>query len=352
MKQIIYGDICLLQNPRFVKYDKALKKWYLDEAACHTEFKTVANAGAVGIRLLPYGVWNAHPYGIESQFQPYAMVGTKYDLSKFNDWYFPIVRRVVQIARQYGLKTWWVWLDNCQFWGIYRKWSPWAVNTQGIGSFYEVKAYPFIKSWIQKCHTELSPYYVNWCWGNETTPMSFREVAKNAIWPMITKLAIPARNMTYGAILETAPYINGEYQDINKTLQWLAADIEDAMGKPMKLGIWREVHGIGRIGYPKKPNMLDEALCFWARTGRNGIRIWLSDDGTKTGDSPCDKAVDGARPSATRWTAMVKSTLSFLNDFTYEHLPQDETAEGLPCQGVTLKSIYKAINGVYPTPKY
>jgi len=61
MRQIIYGPICMLQDPRFVKYDSALDKWYLDENAVNIEFCAVANAGADGIRLLPWGVWAGRP---------------------------------------------------------------------------------------------------------------------------------------------------------------------------------------------------------------------------------------------------------------------------------------------------
>jgi hypothetical protein len=48
----------------------------------------------------------------------------------------------------------------------------------------------------------------------------------------------------------------------------------------------------------------------------------------------------------------VKIALKNGNDFTFEHLPQDESPAGLPCQVKTLKAIYKAVYGKDPVEKY
>lgn len=364
----------MLGNPSIVAFDPTTAKWTLNETRIDKEFKAISNvlnplptSDQKGIRIIPWGPrgwWEkTTPFNPVLQFQPYALTADKkkFDLTKFNSFYFPIVKRVIQIARKYGMRTWYCWMDNCQFFPDpqnSRRWSPWVTNAQSISTFYEPKAYPFLKTWIQKCYDEFAGLYVYWPWGNETTPSAFRDVAKNVIYPMITKLSIPARSMTYGAIMTKAKYApsvpppDGPYLDTNDTQSWLKADVEDALGKSYKLGIWKEVHGIGRAGYPTKPNELDQAITWWARTVTNGIRIWISDDGTKNGDSACDVATDGARPSASRWTSMVKATKPFANDFCYEHLPQNETEAGLSCQIATMKSIYKTIYGTNPIPKY
>jgi len=353
MRQIIYGPICMLQDPRFVKYDSALDKWYLDENAVNIEFCAVANAGATGIRLLPWGVWAGHPYGVKSQFQPYVLNAdcTAFNLGAFNDWYFPIVKRVIEIANTYGLKVWWAWGDNCQFSGAYRKWSPWSNNTQGIGSFYETAAYSYFSKWIQKCRTEFAGLNVAWAWGNEVNNPGMRALAEACIFPILNQF--DPKEMTYGASMKDAPYLGpGEYSGNAGMLDTLKGMVGTVFGDKVKLAIWKEVHGVGGKGYPKVPNRLDQALSWWARSVNNGIRIWLSDDGTKDGDSECDVAFDGARPSAERWAEIVKIALKYENDFTFEHLPQDESPAGLPCQVKTLKAIYKAVYGKDPVEKY
>ena len=353
MRQIIYGCIALLQDPRFVKYDKALDKWYLDENAWNIECCAVANAGAVGIRLLPWGPWGAHPYGIKSQFQPYALNAdcTAFNLGAFNNWYFPTVKRVIEIANTYGLKVWWAWGDNCQFSGAYRKWSPWVTNTQGITSCYEPAAYPFIKTWIQKCRDEFAGLGVAWAWGNEMNDARMDELVRACIFPILPEL--DPKMMTYGAHTKDAPYVNGNYEGDAGMLDLLKKITGLEFGDPMKLVIWKETHSVGGKGYPAKPNRLDQALYWWAREADNGIRIWLSDDGVFDGDSACDFDIYNGklrrRPSAARWAEVVKMTLKYGNDFTYEHLPK---TEDLACITATVKAIYKAVYGKDPVEKY
>jgi len=351
MRQIIYGPLCMLQDPRVVLYDRSEDWWYLDEAVVNTEFCAVANAGAVGIRIMPWGPWEAHPYGIKSQFQPYIINDDKYDLSKFNTYYFPIVKKVIQIARKYGMKTWWCWFDNCQFAGSYRRWSPWVTNLQNITTVYDSKAYPFLKTWIQRCETEFAGLDVRHAWANEGNNIGMQNLVRNVVWPMMRQYHFDPKKMTYGATMKAAPYINGEYLGDAGMLDQLKKITGTEFGDPTKLAIWKEVHSVGGKGYPAVPNLLNQALQWWARPMNNGVRIWLSDDGVWDGDSACDfEASTGRRrPSATRWAAIVKATKGYGNDFTYEHLPK---GGNLACQIQTLKAIYKALNGVNPIEKY
>jgi hypothetical protein len=364
MRTILYSPLCMLGDPEVVQYDKATGAWTLNEARVVAEFRAVANAGAQGMRIMPWAprAWyGATPFDLNLQFQPYALTADKkkYDLAKFNAFYFPIVKRVIVLARKFGMRVWFCWMDNCQFAGGYKKWSPWVTNVQGITSCYDPKAVPFIKTWIQKCYDEFAGLDVRWAWGNEMDNAGMRAIAKNAIFPMIKKLALDPKKMTYGATMKQQKYypppkptpIDWEkYRPVTAgTLDDLKRIAGDEFGDVVKLGIWKEIHSIGGKGYPAIPNRLDQALYWWARRINNGIRIWLSDDGVKDGDSKCDVDFDGARPSAERWAEMVKITMAFKNDFTYEHLPQ---SANLACQVKTLKAIYKAIYGTNPVAKY
>jgi len=344
VRQIIYGLLVLLGDPRFLTYDRTTDKWTLNEKALDDHLAKIRAAGATGLRLLPWEPWETHPYGIRSQFQPYVVLGSKFDLAHFNAWYFPIARKAIEIAKKRGLKTWWCWMDQCQFAGGYAKWSPWATNVQGITTCYDVKAYPFIKTWIQKCYTEFAGLGVCWSWGNEMNKPGMLGIAKNAIFPMIKKLSLDPKKMTYGATMEPAEYVNGVYLDTNDVQSKLKGMTEDAFDKATKLAIWREVHGVGGKGYPAVPNQLDQALSWWGRRRNNGIRLWLADNGVWNGDSKCDTTTYNGkvqtRPSATRWAEIVKITKLYGNDFTYEMLPK---TTDINCITAKIKAISTAL---------
>lgn len=358
-RQLLFSPLCILQNPNYFIYDKAADKWMLNEVGANELFCAVANAGATGIRVLPWAPWEAHPYGLSSQFQPYRMNvdRTKFDLAAFNDYYFPLARRFIEIAKKYGLTTWFVLGDNCQFAGNYDRWSPWSNNAQGIGTFYESKAFPYFKKWFEKCIDEFAGLGVCWAWGNETNRPQMVDLARAAILPVVKARNLDFTKMTYGATMEEVDYLPppaaDQYPGIAGTLDWLKKLVGDTLGDKAKLSIWKEVHSIGGKGYPKVPNRLHQALYWWARTANNGIRIWLSNDGVFDGNSTCDVEQDGAvtkrRPSTERMAEIVQITMAYANDFTYEHLPK---TKDLVCITATLRAMYRAMTGKDPETKY
>ena len=326
-------------------------EWKCDEVLLNKTYCAVANAGATGQRIIPWTVWQPHPHGINSQLQPYILNGDKYDLSTFNTWYFPIVQKIIQIAQKFDIKTWFCLADNCQFHGDYRKWSPWVTNVNGVTTIFQPAAYPYFKAWIKKCIAELGPLGVGWIWGNEMQPQAMRELAAFCIHPFYNSGQMAFSNSAYGAVMKDAPYVRGEYVGNAGVLDDLKADVGEKYGDAAKLAIWKEVHGCGKRGDNAliPPNRIDQALYWWARKRNNGIRIWLSDDGVKDGTSACDRDTDGARTSSEMWFQIVKLACQYANDFVFEHLPQ---SSDLACQTNTLKEIYRAIHGEYPTEKY
>jgi len=364
VRQLTFSPLASIGSHDFI-YDRPTDKWTLNEDAVNRLFCDVANAGATGIRVIPYNPWNAHPHGLSSQFQPYMMDfdREKFDLAHFNGWYFPLVRKYIEIAKKYGMTTWFALLDNCQFAGDYDKWCPWSNNTQGIGTFYESKAWPFVKAWFEKCLAEFAGLGVCWAWGNETNDPRMVDLVKTAILPVIRAKGLDLKNMAYGATMKEVDYKPmpegwvptpeqprwDYYPGMAGTLDWLKKLVGDEMGDAAKFSIWKEVHSIGGKGYPKIPNRLHQALYWWARPKNNGIRIWLSNDGVFDGNSTCDIEGVKRRPSAERMAEIVKSTLVYANDFTYEHLPK---TRDLACITATLRAMYKAMYGKDPVEKY
>jgi len=384
MRQIVYGSICLLGDPRFISYDNALDKWTLNEDALHQHACAVANAISLadgdplaakyekGIRLLPWAPWGQHPHGLSSQFQPYEMNAdrTKFDLDHFNTWYFPIVTRAIEIWNLYGFRVWWCLFDNCQFSGNYGKWSPWENNVQGVTSVYDPKAFQDpdadhparmnrFKAWWNKCLTNFAGRKVGWAWANEGSK-EMLPLAKGGIFPFLKAGTLDPKFMTYGATMEEVEYHpeipveqGGPYPGNAGMLDALKGIVGTLFGDKTKLAIWKEVHSIGGKGYPNIPNRLHQAATWWLRKLSNGIRVWLSNDGVFDGDSGCDYDVwQGKlrrRPSAERMAEIVTSTKSYGNDITWEHLPK---TEDMACILNTLKAMFKALFGKEPTAKY
>jgi hypothetical protein len=362
----------MLGDPRFVARKEGV--WTLDEIAVNVLYCAVANAGGDSQRLMPWAPYYPHPEGIKSQFASYILIGDKFELKQFNDYYFPIVKKIIKIAKSYNIKTWWCLGDGCQFHGAYKKWSPWVTNVNGVSTIYEALAYPYFKTSIEKYLVEFADLGVGYCWFNEGNNPAFRALAKAVIFPFIASGKLAPSNCTYGATMQDAPYVNGEYTGDAGVLDQVKKDVGLEFGDPTKLAIWKEVHGCGKGGLNAlvPPNRIDQALSWWARRlrsrrfieriralvdriksaisrGKSLIRIWLSDDGVKDGTSICDVAEDGARTSAEMWEKIVKLAIGFGNDFVFEHVPQ---SANLICQAKTLKSIYRTIHGVDPEEKW
>lgn len=322
--KIIYGALSVGDTVfGWVRYDG--KTWTLDEESWKKECATIANAGANAVRILPYAVWDPRPYGRRSQFQPwvYDQAANKWDLSKFNGYYFPILRRIVEIVNAYGMEAWVAWFDGCQLQpGYWTAYSPWAHNLQGITHFYDVKADPFCKAWIRKIVHELEGCRVLWPWGNELPDrQTGPEWVRRVVFPMIKELAIPYNRMTYGFTMDEAPYLGqGKFAD-KPTMQDTARKYfgEDFPPESNKFKLIREVHKCGTLAldsycaYGRRPA---QAAYWWG--GRPVGPFILSDDGVHEWKNPAD----GGRPDAARWKAMATWALKYSNLGGLEHLPE------------------------------
>ncbi len=342
--RIISGELCVGDTAvGFVRYDG--KAWTLDEAGWKARCRAISNAGVNAVRVLAYGVWDPRPYGRRSQFQPwvYDAAAHKWDLSKFNAYYFPVMRRVVELANSQGLEVWFAWFDTCQlqngYWTVY---SPWKYNLQGISHFFDPKADPYAKAWVRRIFKELAGLKVLWPWGNELDQSRYPEWTKRVVFPLIKELAIPFNRMTYGATMNERPYLGqGKFADQPGTYQDIARKNFGAAFPPEKnkFLILREVHKCGTLALDKYAlygHRPAQAAYWWGGKPVGGFV--LSDDGVHENKNP----VDGGRPDAARWKALATWAFGWKNCAGVEHLP-----EGGPLEYQV--TVFKAISLAYKT---
>lgn len=308
----------------------------------------IANAGANAIRVLPYGVWGERAEGRKSQFSPYVLEGEKWNLGKWNPEYFTIMRKALEIANKYRLTVWFCWFDNCQLQkGTWTPMSPWMHNTQGITSFYEKGADKYCAAWVKKVIAEFGDLDIFWPWGNELNGDKTPAWARRVLFPLIKSLKIPYDRMTYGAVMDDAPYLGeGKFKD-KATGQDIARKYfgEDFPPESNKFRLLREVHKCGTVKFDactpfgKRP----EQAAFWWGNKAVGDFV-LSDDGVKE-NWPSE---DGGRPDADRWGDMMARYLKYKNAH-FEHLPEGGSLDYQVSVLRAMSEAYKAKHGKYPS---
>jgi len=324
---IVYGLMGLLQDDAgFVKFDG--KKWMLNETALKAHLEAIAKAGANAVRFLPWGVWGSHPGQKKAyQFQPYMLNQTtdKWDLSVFNNHYFPIVKRVFDIINGLNMTVVFPLFDNCQFHGGYRKWSPWFSNVQGLFSFYGADADKYTKRWVSTMTLRHAKNDVIWAFGNELENVACPAFVKRVIFPYIKLRNLDFNRLTYGATTKV-----GSDDSIQDQVRLL---VREAFGLKAEKNMMMEDHG-----FP-----FAASLPVW---GKKPWRKIYSDDGFYGGKSLCDKRDKGARPSAVEWWAKAAYILSHYplsapgrpRLISFEHLP-GVYPPNTGCQVATIRSI-------------
>lgn len=326
---IIYGLMGMFQDDAgFLKLKD--NKWVLDEYGLINHLTAIKDAGANGIRTLPWGVWGSHPgQNPAYQFQPYVLKGGKWDLSTFNTHYFSNVKKAFEIINGLNMTAILSVFDNCQLHGGYRKWSPWYSNVQGITSFYDKAADKYSRTWLTFLTKRFGGYDVIWGFGNELENKAAPDFAKRVLLPFVKSKSLPFDRLTYGA---TTKIVSGDSnQDVIRNA------VEDTFGKTAERSIIMEDHG-----FP-----FTASLPAW---GNKPWRKLYSDDGCYTGKSLCDKNARGSRPSAVEWQAKAAYILNHYPAekngmqglINFEHL----TAVYPPnadCQAGTIR----AISGAY-----
>jgi hypothetical protein len=304
----------------FVKFDGS--NWSPDEEAWKEHVAAMANAGADAVRILPYAIWDAKPYGRKGQFCPWVLdeAADAWDLGRFNGHYYPIMRRIFEIANSYNLEVWAPWFDNCQLIGGSSKYSPWRHNVNGVITFYEEAADPFVIALIKKNLAEFSGLKMFWPWGNELNNVAVVDWAQRVIFKLLPSLGIPFNKMTYGATMSKAPYNgDGTFGQHFSKQDLIRAKFELVFGKDAKMAVVREVHGCGSSAFDKfSPFGLEllQAAWWWAN---KKVGDWLpSDDGVHDRDGKY-----GGRPGPETWYEMALWLMKNVKNLAgVEHCPE------------------------------
>jgi len=284
-------------------------------------------------------VWGKHPYGRKSQFQPfvYDVKAKAWDLDKKNDYYFPIMRKIVARNQESNKTTIFDVFDGCELHAGGIGYSPWAVNKQGVSSFYDQKADKFTRDFFETCISELKGYDI--IWGtNEPENQGYPGMFERVILPVAKAKKIPWTRLTYGAT--TKPEKANSIQD------QVRAIIRSKYGRFAQKSILSPDHG---FPFTKNGllNLVDAKI--------------LSDDGFYLGDSKCDvRPGKGARPSAATWGRVSLAILktSPVADgarwpiLFFEHLPAGFSIGDLLCWLAPIMAIsasYRARFGVWPS---
>jgi hypothetical protein len=326
-----YGMLGLFQDPRFVSFDG--KEWMFHADTFRAHIRKIARRGANFIRILAWAVWGPHKYGKLSQFQAFMLKKISptvelWDLSKPNAYYLPIVTQAIKIAKEEGLTTIFDWLDNCEFHGAVKKWSPWMNNVQGITSFYGKDADKYTKPLMTVTANLWKKLGVIFGM-NEANNRQFPAMYERVVVPVIKSTKLPFSQLTYGA---TDDAIQDAVRDIAKS----------KFGAKASKEIILEYHG---FPFPA-------AL-------PNAARVMCSDNGFYEGLPSCDGDPRGYRPSPAQFE---KAALNILKKYpdsapgrprllSFEHLPAGGDYDDPDCQALWFEGIsraYKKRFGVWP----
>ncbi len=174
-------------------------------------FWTISYYGANATRLLPYSSF-VNKFDKKDMFQPYVYAGSgKWDISKFNDYYFDVLRNVIIIANSYNLTVWFDLFDNCQFFKGAKEYSPWANNIQGMNSYMDSLKYS--KKWIDKILDIFKGLDVKYELGNELAPKIGMKASTKWAVEIVKYLldkGVKPKDLTYGAMMqECENYMDG-----------------------------------------------------------------------------------------------------------------------------------------------
>lgn len=312
---VIFGGICWhdydgAYDPKynFVHYDKSKDKFIFEAEEYNKYSWALSWSGFDAWRKIPAPVWGQRPEGQVGQFSPFVFdkAKKKWVLSEYNTEYEAIWSQAIDIDNSYGIFDILCWEDWCQFHKIaehdFQKYSAWVHNVEGVSSFAEPKAWPLLRKFINHQIDLYGAKDVMWAMNNEIGASNIVELCKNVFFPIIKERELDFNKIFYGAVLHRGyTYIgNGEYAEPipEGTLGQMKALAEVWFGNDGKFDMTREVHKCG------KPVGWHDAIRPWGEQMHAALKFWkiirkiLSDDGFKEGNSPCDKAPDGAKMTA------------------------------------------------------
>lgn len=332
-----------------------------------------ADAGANGIRILPYAPWGDNgPIQIDKLYCPYRLdiVQRAWNLDLWDEGYFTALRRMVEIASEYNVTIWFSLFDNCQFHHGGQLISPWAVNVQGVSDYFfgdepepvkdkdtpseraaKLKAIEKYNAdrgrvlrWVDKVHATVGNdalYPI----GNELSVRPGTDIKAAARWAVaifdrLLALGVPERNITLGA-MPSATYLGNLTWKSNHAVNLQAQILTALKDRPGKIQAWRVMHNVGIADEKVNGEVFpasycgEMALAWWG--GNHEGEGFISDDGVIP------------RPDA---TSIYNCALRFFqNDgnrqykWAFEHCPKDY-ADFSHIRAIS--TAYRAKYGVWP----
>lgn len=310
-----------------------------------------ANAGANGIRILPYSPWSQDGGGvpIEKLWSPYILENGKWNLDKYNDLYFDTLTKMVAIAAEYNIKIWYSLFDNCQFHHGATEVSPWGNNVQGFNQYYDSLTYAL--KWTDKVFSVLGRrvfYEIINEGAKRDYPIKEAAEWNVAIFDRLIAKGVIEEEICWGAISAATYEGNGVWEDDRqKSLQTII--LSTIKERPGKIQSYRSMHGVGVANEVLYNETFPASYCGeWALDwwgGNHTGKGFLSDDGVKNGSSQNDVKPNGTyrRPSPEEWYAVSKIILADdgdkINKYVIERLPSNMNPDvWIP----TMESISKA----------
>ena len=367
---ICAGFICITGDPRIVEFYGT--KWILHE---ETYRELMTRCSGAGVRLVRKMLWS--PFGktgsVKNMFSPYALSGEHFDLEKWNDWYWPIMRKMQAIDKSVNITNRYDIADNCDFavGGNWYKYVPWKNNIQGIKTLYQKEAWPYYEKLARKA-VEMFGKGQYYSTGNEMENPGVIPIFEKVIVKLIKEGVFTPERFAYGPTMVEANYVNPPVLEDGKlthypspvkegTLGQFKARAGDLLGETIKRLIYRDVHSVGspptdaiRKFGPREHQM----IACW---GKYPIRAWASTDGKKLAltdprASKCDKDFDGARLSHTVWYSMAKDLIGAYKDakggmqrcLILEHCPQTMDPECLALTFLAISKAVKEMTGTLP----
>jgi hypothetical protein len=304
-----------------------------------------ADAGANGIRILPYAPWGDNgPIPIEKLYCPYRLdiVQKAWNLDLWDEGYFIALRRMVEIASEYNIIIWFSLFDNCQFHHGGQFISPWAVNVQGVSDYF--KDLNRALRWVDKVHATVGKA-VMYELGNELSVRPGTDIKAAAKWAVaifdrLLFKGVREENISLGA-MPSATYLGNNEWKSNHAINLQAQILTALKDRPGKIQAWRVMHNVGIADEIVKGETFPASYCGeWALAwwgGNHEGEGFISDDGVIP------------RPDA---TSIYNCALAFfqndgnrVNKWAFEHCPKDYADFS---QAKAISTAYRAKCGVWP----
>ena len=377
---IIWSRLTILGTAKHQIIEYVKGKFRLKREDWRDWLKAISNAGANAFRIMPYAFWKYESgdpdLPMQKRFQPYYFdpVKRKWDLARFNDYYFPILRTMLEDAKAARMVCWFSLFDNCQNHNKFP--TPWKNNLQGIKRFYQ--DWEYTKFWIDKVLQEFKCLPVVYELGNEISADGVSmEVAKEwgiRVIHYLLENGIAPENICLGA---TFPDIKYTPEDTKKPFKAkyrnLSAELKKSYvfrpdnkygGEHAKKAVFRPAHRCldqkteDDKKFPKTGIMLRGVLhWFGGKPKGSDPSLVYSDDGTRYGGPSCDQDLQNnkIRPGIEKWNNGLDLIFSYnprRGKVAIEHLPSKKAT--LDCQVEILNFIserYKKKYGKFPRNK-